>query len=234
MFLIKGKLDTTICVPYRNRATHLALFLENTVPKLPENFHVLIVEQSGDNQLFNRGKLLNIGFTEFKDKTKYFMTHDVDINPTQETIDTLYTKPVDENAVLGIYTSHHNTLGGIVKLRSSTIHKCNGFINEYWGWGAEDKTLQNRCEFYGFSIEKNVLNNDENRHTYFTILNDINDRAKSPDLNPRTQFEYQLFRTLSKERKLQSIKKSGLSNLEYTVLKTNSICENVTHILVKL
>jgi len=227
-------MDTIICIPYRNRAAHLALFIENTVPKLPENFHVLIVEQSEDNQLFNRGKLLNIAFAEFKEKTKYFITHDVDINPTQETIDALYTKRVEENAVLGIYTSHYNTLGGIVKFRATTIHTCNGFINDYWGWGVEDKALQNRCDFYGFKIEKTILSNDVKRHTYFSILNDINDRAKSPDIEPRTLFEYQGFQRLTYEKKRQSILRSGLNTLEYEVLERNDICENVTHIVVKL
>lgn len=227
-------MDTVICIPYRNRKAQLDLFLEKTLPLLPSSCHVLIIEQSNDGQLFNRGKLLNIGFTEFKDKTTYFMTHDVDINPTRQTIETYYSLPVKDNEVIGIYTSHHNTLGGIVKFRSSTVFRCNGFINEYWGWGAEDKTLQNRCEFYKFKISKNILNNDPKRHEYFMILNDVDDRIKSADLYPRTQFEYHMFKMLTKEQKTQTIQKSGLNTLKYEVLSKTNICERVTHIVVKI
>ena len=56
---------------------------------------------------------------------------------------------------MGIYTSHCNTLGGIIKLNDKTIQKINGFPNNIWGWGTEDKALQNRAEFY--NIKKITL-----------------------------------------------------------------------------
>ena len=54
-----------ILIPYRNREEHLKYWIENTYPKLNkvlENLEVLVIEQSEDNKLFNRGKVLNVGF----------------------------------------------------------------------------------------------------------------------------------------------------------------------------
>ena len=63
--------DTVICIPYRNRKAHLDYFLANSVPLLEHCFpdaHVVVVEQSDDGRLFNRGKLLNVAFHEYKDR----------------------------------------------------------------------------------------------------------------------------------------------------------------------
>ena len=146
--------DNIIVIPFRDRDTHLEYFIKNTVPLLQEhlpNSKVVVVEQN-EGKLFNRGMLLNVAFKEYENKTNYFFTHDVDINPTKKCIEKYYTQLVDEEHVLGIYTSHCNTLGGIIKMKDSTIHKINGFPNDIWGWGAEDKALQNRTEYYNSSF----------------------------------------------------------------------------------
>lgn len=93
-------LDTLTVIPYRAREEHLKYYLENTVPLLQKhmpNSKVVIVEQNWNNKLFNRGCLLNIGFNEYKDKIKYFMTHDVDINTYEQTILDYYVPPVPDN-----------------------------------------------------------------------------------------------------------------------------------------
>lgn len=45
----------------------------------------MVIEQN-EGKLFNRGAILNIGFKEYENKSKYFITHDVDINPSIEVI----------------------------------------------------------------------------------------------------------------------------------------------------
>ena len=52
----------------------------------------VVVEQE-EGTLFNRGKLLNVGFAERPDAS-YFFTHDVDINPLEHTIQNIYNKEV--------------------------------------------------------------------------------------------------------------------------------------------
>ena len=51
-----------------------------------------------------------------------------------------------DNNIIGIYTSKHNTLGGIIKFTTNNFEKINGFPNNFWGWGVEDKALQNRVD----------------------------------------------------------------------------------------
>ena len=126
--------DTTIFIPYRNRRAHLDYWLTHTAPLLYPNTRVVIIEQLG-NKEFNRGKLLNVGFAMYASDTKYIMTHDVDINPNLKALSEFYNQSVADNEVLGIYTSYCETLGGIVKLTPNTIHRINGFPNDYWGLG---------------------------------------------------------------------------------------------------
>ena len=52
---------------YRNREKHLKIFIEEFVPILRKHIpdvKVTIIEQSNDQRLFNRGKLLSAGIME--------------------------------------------------------------------------------------------------------------------------------------------------------------------------
>ena len=197
------------------------------------NVHVVVVEQSADGKLFNRGALLNIAFQEYKDTTFYCITHDVDLNPTEDTILHYYCKDVSENAVMGIYTAECNTLGGIIKFQPATILQCNGFPTNFWGWGVEDKALQNRCEYYGIAITKNILCNDPKRDSYFTIFDDIKDKHQSQEFGRRTHIEYG-FHRYSREVQGQYIQSSGLNTLSYTVLERKELRPAVTQLVVQI
>ena len=147
------------------------------------------------------------------------------IIPKEECVKTLYTKnDISDVGITGIYTSHCNTLGGIIKFTPEFFIKTNGFPNNYWGWGVEDKALQNRAEYmyHNITINKNILNNDENRFNYFTIKNDIDDRQHD-NLGHKTSFEYGEFNNLSDENKLIHIMKSGLNNLDYKIISREYI-----------
>ena len=86
------------------------------------NTLVLVIEQE-EGKLFNRGALLNIGFNIYKNKTKYFMTHDVDINPTEFFIKSKYNIELDKNSIQGLFTSVCDTLGGIIKISNDDIRE---------------------------------------------------------------------------------------------------------------
>ena len=65
--------DNVVLIPYRNRKNHLDYFINNTVPlfeKWLPNTKVVVVEQTA-GKLFNRGVVLNVGFKEYQNKTKY-------------------------------------------------------------------------------------------------------------------------------------------------------------------
>ena len=224
-----------ILIPYRNRKEHLDLFIKDVIPLFElylKPFKVVVIEQE-EGKLFNRGMLLNIGFNEYKDKGKYFFTHDVDVYPNEKCIKELYTKQEDNN-IVGIYTSKCNTLGGIIKFTTHHFEKINGFPNNFWGWGVEDKALQNRVEYMNIQVNKNILNNNPNRFNYFSIKNDVDDRHVDSLFNDKTHFEYEIFNTLQDSIKLKYILNSGLNNLDYKIINRDNRVEHIEIIKVSL
>lgn len=227
--------ENIIIIPYRNRKEHLELFIKDVIPlfeKYLKPFKVVIIEQEV-GKLFNRGMLLNIGFNEYKDKSKYFFTHDVDIYPNEKCIKEIYTKE-EYNNIVGIYTSDCNTLGGIIKFTTNNFEKLNGFPNNFWGWGVEDKALQNRVEYMKIQVNKTILKNDKNRFDYFTIKNDVDDRLMDTLFNDKTHFEYNIFNTLIDSIKINYIMNSGLNNLTYKIISRETINENIEIIKVNI
>jgi hypothetical protein len=221
--------ENMILIPYRDRKEHLEYFLKNSLPLLQEhvpNMRLVVIEQV-PGKLFNRGKLLNIGFSLYKNETTYFITHDVDVNPLPAIIKE-YTDEVPKDVVKGIYTSGCNTLGGIIKIQSETIHRCNGFPNDFWGWGVEDKALQNRCDFFGVLKKTTITNADPERENYFTIFNDVDDRKKDR-FTEKTGFEYNTFPTLHDFEKVEWILTSGVHNIGYILKKkeTNGAYDHI-------
>ena len=226
--------ENIIAIPFRNRDAHLEYFIENTVPLIEEhlpNTKVVVVEQNKGN-LFNRGAVLNVAFKEYQNKTKYFFTNDVDINPTLKCINEHYTKEVNDTDVLGIYTSQCETLGGIIKIQDSTIHKINGFPNDIWGWGLEDKALQNRAEYYKIRKITNLTNNVEHPE-YLLRFNDVNDRVRNNQSKNALKHRHR-FKTLNDTQKSEQIMSSGLNNLEYTILERKMIHNIVELIKVQI
>ena len=149
--------ENIIAIPYRNREKHLEYFITNTVPLIQKclpNSKIVVVEQN-EGKLFNRGAVLNVAFKEYKNKTKYFFTHDVDINPTKEAVQGIYTR--DNIDIYRIYSAHQMSLGGVIKVQHDTMININGFPNYIWGWGIEDRALYFRSQMKKHVI---VCNND--------------------------------------------------------------------------
>ena len=229
-----------IIVPYRNRAAHLDIFIRDAIPlfeKYLKPFKVVVVEQN-DGKLFNRGLLLNIGFNEYKLQSEYFFNHDVDIIPKENCIIELYNKnlSVKNNTFMGILTPDCDTLGTIIKFDNETFLKTNGYPNNMWGWGVEDKALQNRAELMNVIVEKNILTSRNNPlvNKNFFIKDDIDDRHLDRDFDSRTDFEYNKFKYLCLETKKMHIIASGLNNLNYTILSRKDIYPNVEMITVSV
>lgn len=223
-----------IAVPYRNRQSQLEYFINNTIPlihKYLPNTKVVVVEQT-DGKLFNRGKLLNIAFKEYENKTTYFFTHDIDINPTKKCIEKFYIKDVKNTEVFGIYTSKYDTLGGIIKIRNETIRLINGFPNDIWGWGSEDKALQNRSDY--FNIKKiTTMTNNKKYPDYLKQFDDINDRVNVNNLKNLNKYD-NLFKKKNRQEQRAMIFESGLNNLEYKILEKKMLHDIVEIIKVDI
>jgi len=228
--------DTVICIPYRDREKHLEGYLTNVVPLLRTHFpgsHVAVIEQAG-TKIFNRGVLKNIGCHLFKDKTTYVMMNDVDTHPLEQTVRDIYTKAVDASEVLGIYTSEMGTLGGIIKLRAETMLKTNGFPNNYWGWGVEDRALQNRAELANIQKLTTILSNDPRVPEFFTVDNNHERVQSNNTVSQRTHIDYSMWPHMSQSAKQDYVNQSGFNTLTYTVLERTQLNDISERILVDI
>lgn len=206
--------DNVVLIPYRNRQEHLHYFINNTVPlfeKWLPNTKVVVLEQT-DGKLFNRGALLNIGFKEYQNKTKYFFTHDVDINPNETIVRKIYTD--NRNDVYRIKSAHDTSLGGVVKISHDVIFNINGFPNYIWGWGIEDRALYHRCRMRNVNITNNV---DKDFHVLTHAPNGevyIGEKKRISDM-----WRDNYISKLDENKKTTLIMESGLNNIEYKLIK---------------
>lgn len=159
-----------IVVPYRNkhasqkRDTQLRSFIDQ-LPKIFNSvsdmrFKIYIVEQSDDERKFNRGKLLNIGYTYAKaDQATHIIFHDVDLLPDPLLASEYFRQPPERTPyhiarVWERYSSNPNYLGGVLSMTMTDFEALNGHSNRFWGWGGEDDDLRIRlaeCSFTPFA-----------------------------------------------------------------------------------
>jgi N-terminal domain of galactosyltransferase/N-terminal region of glycosyl transferase group 7 len=146
-----------IFIPYRNREDHLRQcvpHLERFIQSVP--IRIVVLEQA-DSKPFNRGKLLNAGYSLLKTEAECVCFHDVDLLPMDANCD--YT-PRSTTCHLGGRLEQYGYrrpypeyFGGVIITPVSDFKKVNGFSNDYWGWGAEDDDLYVRYQMAGVTIE---------------------------------------------------------------------------------
>lgn len=218
-----------ILVPYRNRATHLRIFvnyMNDFLIRQRRHFAIFFIEPI-PQQRFNRGKLLNVGFeiaSKMQNFTCYFL-HDVDLLPLE--IKRTYICPKVGTAKhwssaidkYGFQMPYASYLGGVTAVHSSDYKKINGFSNLFWGWGGEDDN------FYERTVEKRISIIRENEPVApFTMLrHQINESG-----NEINECRYVI---LSEASAFYDF--DGLSNLDYDIVKINTH-KSFIHILVDL
>lgn len=221
-----------LVVPYRNRADDLAVFLKDMPPMLDEvlgaGLWKIVIAEQHEGRLFNRGLMCNIGFLETCDVSGNFIFSDVDVIPTHPESKARYAESCADK-IVGIYNSIHDTLGGVVKLRGDWFQKANGFPNTYWGWGVEDKALQNRIELHGFPVHKRFLNTPDGK-AYFHIRGEHAERPQDSTFSERTTYCYNRFRTLPHDEKVRSVMSDGLSTILYSVVERLELAPHVVKI----
>lgn len=141
----------TFVIPYRNRALHLRQFMNHYKKLFPEAFFI-IVEQA-DNKPFNRAKLLNIGFLKRRDD--YYVFHDVDML----SIKADYSFPENPTHLATRCSQFKFKMpfpeyfGGVTLFNEKDFLTCNGFSNEFWGYGAEDMEMRENVLKHGLKID---------------------------------------------------------------------------------
>ena len=171
-----------IFIPYRNRNEHLEILLAK-LSKYP-NISVHVLEQN-NNELFNRGKLFNIGMKELAHKYSYLIFHDVDLIPQDEDYNYIPEIPTHYSCFCEQFNyelfdvskteyAKSKMFGGVVGIKKSDFLKCNGYSNLYEGWGCEDNDLFDR-------IDKCIGMYARNPWTYKSLTHDP---TYTSELNP--------------------------------------------------
>ena len=223
-------LDSVIVIPYRDRSEDLEIYIRTVVPLLREylpSFKVVIVEQERGKP-FNRGRLLNIGFTEYKDSARFFITQDVDTCPIEDCIKTLYTNTFYD--VLRIFNGHDRSLGGITKLSRDAVFAMNGFPNHIWGWGIEDRAMFYRGKIANVHMSPNL----SNRRNFMILPHTPNIETYIGDKKVISDLEDEIFYCTDEERKRVHILASGLNTMEYTIIERMAITNDIELIKVSI
>lgn len=147
-----------IIIPYRDREQHLTMFIPYMETFLaPLSPHFIVVEQC-DSKPFNKGKLLNIGFSLIQDLTSCVCFHDVDMLPLDkhhfyECVDRT-THIAGRVEQFGFELPYPEYLGGVFLTPVSEFRSVNGFPNEYWGYGHEDDEMYARYHMGSIAIDR--------------------------------------------------------------------------------
>ena len=182
-----------IIVPYRDRYEQLITFKSHIGEFLKNIKYELIVVEQDDAKIFNRGKLLNIGFIEAKKlKCDYVIFHDVDMLPME--VDYSYSnKPLHLATNFlpeGKRTIFDEYFGGVTLFPIENFERINGYSNEYWGWGFEDTDLLHRCKINNIDLERKEIKQVVSNGATLKF-NGLNAFVKTPKI--KTQRFYTIF-----------------------------------------
>ena len=171
-----------VLVPMRGREIQLALFIPSFLKSMQYNAidaRIFVVEQK-DKGPFNKGRLLNIGFSQANErglahKEANWLFSDVDIfetTPGRLAYRDCMANP-DDSTVAQQSEIHHlygiggdpaqkktyseGVLGGLFCLSSAMYSSVNGFSNQFWGWGFEDSDFEHRIAAKGAAVNRGAL-----------------------------------------------------------------------------
>jgi glycosyltransferase involved in cell wall biosynthesis len=225
--VIKENANMAIIVPYRNREKHLEQFtpkLKEYLKNLNINYKIFIVEQF-DDKPFNRGKLLNIGVDQSKDWADYFVFHDVDSVPADDSCDYSYTEyPTHISAHIEKFNynlPYDDFFGTVCGINKDHFLKINGYSNEFWGWGIEDDDFVYRVNLCGIPMYRRS-------GKYLSFEHESNDDTS---LGVNSKF----LKNKERQKKIMltnpyNHKNDGLSTLQYELISRE---ENLSYIKIK-
>ncbi len=205
-----------VIVPYRNREEHKKNLI-NVLYKHLENsevasFRIYVVEQA-DDQPFNKGCLLNIGFLEtYKSENDYYCFNDVDTLPKSE--EAKYQRP-PKNTIVHPY-GHWHCLSNIFCVDAEAWRNMNGFSTKYWGWGYEDTDALLRAKVGGVNVVRTGFTERFKSNVYFETDNQTPEEVGRKMGKMSAKINQSLFYNsfISSENILDE----GLTTTEYDIL----------------
>ncbi|KAM3612711.1 uncharacterized protein V6R79_013139 [Siganus canaliculatus] len=203
-----------IIIPFRNREEHLKYWLHYLHPILQRqqlDYGVYVINQDGD-EIFNRAKLLNVGYAEALKEYDYncFVFSDVDLIPMDDrNTYRCFGQPRHLSVSMdkfGFKLPYNQYFGGVSSMSKDQYLKINGFPNNYWGWGGEDDDIYNRLVSKGMSISRPTGEMGKCR-----MIRHQRDKQNEP--NP------QRFDRIAHTR--ETMHKDGINSLSYKVVKVD-------------
>ena len=153
-----------IIVPYRDRLSHLYVFLNNIIRFLQfqrQAFTIFVVEQT-PGVAFNRAALFNAALREIEKRDATydcFIVHDVDSIP--ENLCAFYHCADDQPVHMSALRSKNNYVlpydeyvGGVLAMSRSVVERVHGMSNLFFGWGQEDDNLYGRFELRNLTVSR--------------------------------------------------------------------------------
>ncbi|CAJ1059316.1 beta-1%2C4-galactosyltransferase 1 [Xyrichtys novacula] len=205
-----------LIIPFRKRDEHLKFWLYYLHPILQRqqlDYGVYVINQDGD-EIFNRAKLLNIGYTEALKEYDYecFVFSDVDLIPMDDrNTYKCFSQPRHLSVSMdkfGFRLPYNQYFGGVSSMSKDQFLKINGFPNNYWGWGGEDDDIYNRIASKGMGISRPSGDVGKCR-----MIRHERDKKNEP--NP------QRFNRIAHTR--ETMHKDGIASLTYRVVKTEKL-----------
>tara|TARA_B100000674_G_scaffold162235_1_gene129758 strand:- start:1914 stop:2684 length:771 start_codon:yes stop_codon:yes gene_type:complete len=236
-----------------SRKNQLEIFTEqiNIIFNERANIHIYVIEQESDRDdydslpelyrlpnsrmaKFNLGLLKNIGFVIANEKSvdnSYTILTDVDLLPSHNLVDTYLSYPdnvihlANKGTRYNIDGKNESFLGGAISVNNDDFIKCNGYPNNFWGWGGEDDALYHRVTSNKLKI---------NRPEYPVIdLEDYSLEEKLDILRSKKQKEMRKVEKVKEDKK--EWENNGLSDIDdkYKISSKESN-NNIHHIKVNL
>jgi len=152
-----------VIVAFRDRDAHLKVFLHHMHPIFQRQlleYRIFVVEQTPTEE-FNRGALMNIGYTEALkvDNFDCFAFHDVDLVPEDDR--NIYECPANGPKHMSVAVNkwkyrlqYKNYFGGVTTVSRDQFKKINGFANMFYGWGGEDDDLNHRITKFNLTVNR--------------------------------------------------------------------------------
>nr|XP_046262753.1 beta-1,4-galactosyltransferase 1 [Scatophagus argus] len=208
----EARQKVAIIIPFRKRDEHLKYWLYYLHPILQRqqlDYGVYVINQD-DNEIFNRAKLLNVGYVEALKEYDYecFVFSDVDLIPMDDrNTYKCFSQPRHLSVSMdkfGFRLPYNQYFGGVSSMSKQQYLKINGFPNNYWGWGGEDDDIYNRLASKGMSISRPSGEVGKCR-----MIRHNRDKQNEP--NP------QRFDRIAHTR--ETMYKDGINSLSYKVVK---------------
>lgn len=185
-------------------------------------YKIMIIEQK-DDDLFNRGKLLNVAFLEsekiFKFPKKYFhMNTDYLFDLNRDFPSDLFKS---YKGFIDLYRPPFDVLGAACVFDAESYTMINGFPNDLLGWGGDDWAIYNRIKAKQIPIYY-----PKKLHNCGFIIEDKSDEH----IKDRSQNKHN-----GMLAKRNDISTNGLSTCTYNINKHGEFhCDNIYHYVVDL